>query len=68
MVSGEDLARVWVADGHETSGGWGPGEVIIPRAEALLLKNHARIIGPAGSEGDSAAARNSRVCRIRGLR
>jgi len=47
---------------HQTSGGKGPGEVIIPLSEAKRIEQdrHGRILGLAGIGGDPAAGRRAR--------
>jgi hypothetical protein len=58
----QQLVRVHVANSHQTSGGKGPGEVVIPLYEAKRLERdrHGRILGPAGTGGDPAAGRKAR--------
>ncbi len=58
-----ELVRVHLSNGHMVSGDQqGPGVVIIPlgEARALVQRRYARILGPAGQDGDPAAARTGR--------
>jgi hypothetical protein len=55
----DELVRAHVTNGHTTSGGKGPGVLVLPLSEAreLVARRWARILGPAGEEGDRQAAR-----------
>jgi hypothetical protein len=56
---GTRLVRVYVSNGHRTSGGTGPGTFELPADEAdrIVQARHGRILGPDEQPGEAAATR-----------
>jgi hypothetical protein len=55
--AGQQLLRVLLGNGHQTSGGTGPGVVEVPLAEAsaIVAHHHGRILADGEQPGDLAA-------------
>lgn len=58
MAGEAELVRVYLSNAHRTSGGNGPGEVVIPLAEAqpLVRSRYATILGPATEDEATGVA------------
>lgn len=54
----DELVRVYLSNAHRTSGGTGPGVVVIPKAEAapLVQSRFAQILGPAAEDEATGVA------------
>lgn len=53
----QQLVRIYVSNGHRTSGGTGPGVVEVPldEAQSLVARRFGRVLGPGEHEGELAA-------------